>query len=83
MAVTVKLGTMLRKVAGVREYESSARTVGGVMEELVDLYGAGVNRYLDGCIVTVNGKASDMLKGDKTKLKPGDVVSVIPRLAGG
>ncbi len=83
MAVTVKLSTMLRKETGVKEYESSAHTVGAVMEELVDRHGTGVNRHLEGCIVTVNGKNAEMLKGMKTKLRSGDVVSIIPRLAGG
>lgn len=83
MAVTVKLNSMLRKEAGTKEFESSARTVGAVMDELLQRFGTQVNRHLDGCMVLVNGRNAELMRGKKTKLRSGDEVSIIPRIAGG
>ncbi|MBC7252912.1 MAG: MoaD family protein [Actinobacteria bacterium] len=79
----VKLYATLRKAAGEKEYRSRARNVGQVLEELRERYGDGVDRYLRGCIVLVNGQNVGYLKGKRTKLKEEDEVSVFPPLAGG
>ncbi len=79
----VKLYATLRKAAGEKEYLSQARNVGQVLEELHERYGAGVERYLNGCIVLVNGQNVGYLKGRRTRLKAEDEVSVFPPLAGG
>ncbi len=81
--VTVKFFTMLRKAAGVQGYESSARTVAELLKEVERRHGDGVKRYLDNCIVLVNGKNIAQLKGKRTRLKDGDEVSLFPPVAGG
>lgn len=80
---TVKFFTILRKVTGEREYESSAPTVGAVIKEVEKRYGGDIARYTRKCIVLVNGKNIHYLKGKRTKLGPGDEVSLYPPVAGG
>ncbi|MDD3717370.1 MAG: MoaD/ThiS family protein [Actinomycetota bacterium] len=80
---TVKFFTMLRKVTGEREYESSAPTVGAVIREVEKKYGGDIKRYTRNCIVLVNGQNINYLKGKRTKLAPGDEVSLFPPVAGG
>ena len=80
---TVKFFTMLRKATGEQLYESSERTVGAVLKEVEKRYGNGVSRYLKNCIVLVNGQNISYLKGKRTKLGPGDEVSLFPPAAGG
>lgn len=81
--VTVSFHTMLRKAAGEKECTSSAATVKELLDDLAGRYGATFAQYLAGCIVFVNGKNTAMLKGKRTKLKPGDEVSLFPPVAGG
>lgn len=79
----VKLYATLRKAAGEKEYQSRATSVAGVLKELRERYGDGVDRYLRNCIVLVNGQNIGYLKGKRTKLRPEDEVSIFPPLAGG
>jgi MoaD family protein len=80
---TVKFFTMLRKAAGEAGYESSAPNVAAVLKEVESKYGGDMRRYLKNCIVLVNGQNISYLKGKKTKLGPGDEVSLFPPVAGG
>lgn len=80
---TVKLKTLLMKNAGVSSYETSARTAGEVLEELRAEYGDSIEKYLEGCLVIIDGKNVEFGKGLKTKVKPGSEVSIIPKAAGG
>jgi molybdopterin synthase sulfur carrier subunit len=81
--ITVKFFATLRKVTGEKSYESSARNVAGVLKEVERTYGDKVTRYLKNCIVLVNGQNIGYLKGKRTKLSPGDEVSLFPPVAGG
>lgn len=81
--VTVKLYGLLRRNAGEGEYGTSADTVGSLLKELNGRYGKEVSRLLKYSIILVNGKNVDFLKGKKTPLQPGDVVSIFPRAVGG
>lgn len=81
--VTVKLFTTLRKATGEKSYQSSARSVAEVLKEVEDTYGDKVSRYLKNCNVLVNGRNVGYLRGKRTKLRPGDEVSLFPPLAGG
>lgn len=80
---TVKLKTLLIKNTGVSSYETSARTVGEVLDELKMKHGDSIEKYLEGCLVIVDGKNVEFGKGLKTKIKPGSEVSIIPKVAGG
>ena len=81
--VQVKFFTLLFKATGEHGYESSAKDVESLLAEVRDRYGDGVDRYLESCIVLVNGKNIGYLSGKKTKLSEGDVVSLFPPVAGG
>ncbi len=81
--VTVSFHTILRKEAGEKECQSQAGTVKELLDELSGRYGATFSQYLKNCIVFVNGRNAAMLRGKKTKLKPGDNVSLFPPVAGG
>jgi len=80
---TVKFFTILRKATGEQSYETSERTVGAVLKEVEKRHGDKVSRYLKNCIVLVNGQNISYLKGKRTKLAPGDEVSLFPPVAGG
>lgn len=80
---SVKFFTMLRKAAGEAGYDSSAPTVAALLKEVESKYGGDMRRYLKNCIVLVNGENISYLKGKKTKLGPGDEVSLFPPVAGG
>ncbi len=79
----VKFFTMMRKATGEPGYESSAPTVAAVLKEVEKRYGDGVSRYLKNCIVLVNGQNISYLRGKRTKLGPGDEVSLFPPAVGG
>ncbi len=81
--VTVSFHTILRKEAGEKECRSNAGNVKELLEELAGRYGPTFSKYLDGCIVFVNGRNAAMLRGKRTKLKDGDEVSLFPPVAGG
>ena len=81
--VTVKFNSLIRKAAGVPEYESSAGSVKDLLKEVKGRYGPGVDRYLGTCVITVNGRNIHELKGSRTKLSHGDEVSLFPPIAGG
>jgi sulfur-carrier protein len=81
--VTVKLFATLRKAAGEKSYESSARNIAGLLKEVEARYGEGVSRHMKNCTVLVNGQNIGYLKGKRTKLNAGDEVSIFPPMAGG
>jgi sulfur-carrier protein len=80
---TVKFFATLRKATGEQSYETSAKNVAEVLKEVEKKYGDGVTRYLKNCIIMVNGQNILLLKGKRTKLTPGDEVSLFPPVAGG
>jgi len=91
MAVKIRIPTPLRKLTNEQELvEVNAKTVGdaitelqgrfpGIQERLVDETGA-VRRFVN---VYVNEEDIRFLENQKTALKDGDEVSIIPAIAGG
>ncbi len=91
MAVVVRIPTPLRSLTkGSAEVQASGNTVidiigdlerqfPGMRERLVDDDG-GIRRFVN---VYVNQEDVRFLDGDKTPLKDGDEVAIIPALAGG
>jgi MoaD family protein len=90
----VKFLGMLRKITGEEEKErvfESSITIEKAIQDLVDLYGKKFRDELfDGSeiseqyIILLNGK-SVKIHNSKTKLKEGDVITIVPgfSLAGG
>ena len=75
--ITVKLYGLLRLDSGIRERTLDAQTVKEVYEELAKL---GIDRKaLDGCAVLINGKPGKK----RATLQNGDVVQLLPPVAGG
>jgi molybdopterin synthase sulfur carrier subunit len=91
MAVTVYIPTPFRRATGNRDrVETSARDVGGVLDELERAYSGlkGLVRNDQGELhrhvnIYVNSEAIENLGGLATTVKDGDEVSIIPALAGG
>ena len=91
MSVRVYIPTPFRRATNNRDrVESSAPTVGGLLNELEGEYAAlrGLVRNESGEVhahvnIYVNSEAIDALAGLDTSLKDGDEVTIIPALAGG
>lgn len=81
--IKVKLHTLLVKKAGVSDYSSPASTVEEILGELREKHGDSIDRYLEGCIVMIDGKKIGGRRAFKKKIKPGSEVSIFPRVAGG
>ncbi|MBI5573034.1 MAG: MoaD/ThiS family protein [Elusimicrobia bacterium] len=91
MVVKIRIPTPLQKLTdGKSEVESSGKTViqlidelekkySGIKERLCDEKG-NIRRFIN---IFVNEKDIRFLKGQKTKLKNGDEISIIPAIAGG
>lgn len=80
---TVRFYATLRQVAGAREVVMDAGTVKELLERLSAEYGSRMDRYIRMSTVLVNGKNVIHMKGKRTKLEPGDEVSLFPPLGGG
>ena len=75
--ITVKLYGLLRLDSGIKERSMEAATVREVLDGLAQL---GIDRKaLSGCVINVNGKSGTK----RTMLNPGDVVQLLPPVAGG
>jgi sulfur-carrier protein len=91
MAATVYIPTPFRRATNNRDrVETSARNVGGVLDELEQSYQGlrGLVRNEHGEVhrhvnIYVNNRAIDDLHGLGTEVRDGDEVSIIPALAGG
>lgn len=91
MIVKIRIPTPLQKLTdGKAEVECSGKTVielvnnlerkyPGTRERLCDEKG-DIRRFIN---VFINEKDIRFLKGQKTKLKNGDEISIIPAIAGG
>jgi molybdopterin synthase sulfur carrier subunit len=91
MAVTVRIPTALRRITqGQGEVKIEAKTIGeliekleeefpGIKERLVEENGE-IRKFVN---FFVNDEDIRFLKGKDTELKDGDVVSIIPAIAGG
>ena len=75
--ITVKLYGLMRLESGIKELQVEA---GRLKELYLRLEEAGLHRQdLKGCYVLVNGEAA----GRQTRLQDGDVVQLLPPVAGG
>ena len=75
--ITVKLYGLLRIDSGIRERQIEAA---GMQDVFRDLAALGISpRELKGCMILVNGKAASR----RCKLQDGDVVQLLPPVAGG
>ncbi|WP_457625436.1 ubiquitin-like small modifier protein 1 [Persephonella sp.] len=91
MAVTVRIPTALRRVTqGQGEVQVEAKTIAelidalerefpGIKERLVEENGE-IRKFVN---FFVNDEDIRFLKGKETELKDGDIVAIIPAIAGG
>lgn len=77
--ITVKLYGLLRLDSGIRELDMEAATVEELYTRLPEITDRITKKDLRGCVLLVNGKACRR----KTKLADGDVVQLMPPVAGG
>jgi sulfur-carrier protein len=80
---TVKFYATLRQITKTRETEVPGATVKEILDTLANMYEGKLQRYVKVSTVLVNNKNIRYLKGDATRLKPDDVVSIYPPLGGG
>jgi molybdopterin synthase sulfur carrier subunit len=91
MAVLVRIPTPLRTVTkGAAEVQAEADTVSGAIDDLERQYPGFRDRVLDGAgeirrfiNVYVNEEDVRFLDGNKTALRAGDQLSIVPAIAGG
>lgn len=82
--VRVKLLSYLARDVGADEATlDTVPDVGRLLEALSRRFGAPFDRHVGRCKVLVNGENVAFLKATATPLKDGDVVSLLPPLAGG
>ena len=91
MSITVQIPTALRRLTdGVGKVDCSAANLGELFTVLDQKFpqlkphlrdeAGEIRRFLN---VYVNEEDIRFLEGDKTALKPGDEVSIVPAIAGG
>jgi len=91
MAIVVRIPTPLRAMTkGAAEVHAEASTIGGVITDLERQFpglrdriveeSGEIRRFVN---IYVNQEDIRFLEGDKTALKPGDEVSIVPAIAGG
>lgn len=91
MAVTVRIPTPLRRIAnGQGEVQIEAKTVREAIEKLDAMFPGFKERLLDekGDLrrfvnLYLNDEDIRFLKGIENELKDGDVLSIVPAIAGG
>lgn len=91
MAVVVQVPSLLRKaVGGEKQIRVEGETVGKVMENLTNLYPTLKERLLTSegkvqpfVVLYVNNEDIRFLQEMNTPLKDGDVLSILPAVAGG
>lgn len=90
-AVTVQLFATLREVTGTSRLRVEATSVREVLSSLCVTYGDTLRRHLftpggqlqETIAVLVNGRNIRFVQGLDTELRSGDVVTLIPPVAGG
>ena len=91
MAIVVRIPTPLRAMTkGASEVHAEASTIGDVITDLERQFpglrdriveeSGEIRRFVN---IYVNQEDIRFLEGDKTALKPGDEVSIVPAIAGG
>ncbi len=81
--IKVKLLTHLGRAVGVQETEIDVETVGKLLSALSNQFGAPFDAQVKTCKILVNGTNVAFLKGKGTKLADGDLVVLMPPMAGG
>ena len=75
--ITVKLYGLLRIDSGIREQSMEAAAMKEVFSHLI---GLGISKTeLKGCMILINGKPANK----RSQLHDGDVVQLLPPVAGG
>lgn len=90
MAVQVKVTSVLQRVVGAKQVESDGKTVGGVLENMNSKY-PGFREQItaaDGALhkfvnIYINDEDIRYLQSLDTPVKEGDVLQILPALAGG
>ena len=91
MSVTVQIPPPLRTLTGgLDKVQTAGRTVSEVISHLNSVYpgmanriyqeGNGLNRFVS---IFVNNEDIRLLAGDQTTVEDGDVVAILPLIAGG
>jgi sulfur-carrier protein len=91
MAVTVNVTSVIQQaVNGQRAFEAEGRTVGELIENIDGRYPGFAGQLMDRAgelhrfvNIYLNDEDVRYLGGKETPLKDGDVVSILPALAGG
>lgn len=77
--ITVRFYGLLRLDAGVREMHLEAAAVPELYTQISGQNPRITKKDLEGCVLLINGKASNR----RAKLIDGDVVQLLPPVAGG
>jgi molybdopterin synthase sulfur carrier subunit len=91
MVVTVNVTSVIQRVVGgQREFKAEGATVGELLDDIEGRYPGFANQIMDKSgelhrfvNIYLNDEDVRYLKGKETPLKDGDVVSILPALAGG
>ena len=82
--VTVNFFGTIRGLTGDKELTVEAKSVSSLIQKLSSLYDNHIfDEKVKGAAILLNGKNIVHLKGRKTKLEDGDVVSIFPPVGGG
>ena len=81
--VTIRFYTTLRKKAGIDEFTCAADNVRDALSCVKRQFGDEFMQSVRRCQVFVNSENVIHLKGQHTRLKPGDAVHIFPPAAGG
>ena len=77
--ITVRFYGLLRLDAGVREMTVAASTVAELFAQISRQNPCITKKDLEGCVLLINGK----VRNRRAKLADGDVVQLMPPVAGG
>ena len=90
MTVEVKVTSVLQRVVGAKSIESEGKTVGELLENMNQRYPGfkeqittpegGLHRFVN---IYINDEDIRYLQSLETPVKEGDVLSILPALAGG
>ncbi|MHA1302490.1 MAG: ubiquitin-like small modifier protein 1 [Candidatus Heimdallarchaeaceae archaeon] len=89
--ITVLVFSTIKQIIGKKQLEMKAETVEDLLGQLFRKYGEGLESELTDNTgqlkkvyrVIINGRNVNLLNGLETKLKEGDLVAIVPAVAGG
>jgi molybdopterin converting factor small subunit len=83
MPVTVRVQALLQIwFNGKSEVETEGNTIGECLSRLEDRF-PGLQKRLNTAAVFLNGEAIQTMNGLSTRVKDGDEIRILPRMAGG